>query len=204
MVIRQTQQRVSAKRSHQCTRLRQLQRSISQTGTPLAFNQQRCEVRIQPPHPSVMRQINPRSLNGSYEYHDAKYDQWNWSNHPKRLTHPRSKLEMELGNLRQQQSQKRTTSGMPFWILHSSNCQLGSCRTKQLPKFLHPHNQDQLQVRISVRPSQRWNCPPNLHTTPRWRNGYREFLEHIWRSTVPLWEGHQIWDDLQFSKWIDS
>ncbi len=130
------------KRYHRCTCLRQPQRSIGQTGTPLAFNQQRCEVRIQPPHPSVMRQINPRSLNGSYEYHDTKYDQRNWSNYPKRLTHPRSKLEMELGNVCQQQDQKRTSSGMPFWISHSSNHQLGSHPTKQLPKFPHPCNQD--------------------------------------------------------------
>jgi hypothetical protein len=142
MVVRQTQQRILANRSHQCTCIRQPQRSIGQTGTPSAFNQQRCEVQIQPPHPSVMRQINPRSLNGSFEYHDAKYDQQNWSNHPKRLTHPQSKLEMELGNIRQLQSQKRTPSGMSFWILHSSNCQLGSRRTKLLPKFLHPFNQD--------------------------------------------------------------
>ncbi len=123
---------------------------------------------------------------------------------PKRSTHPQSKLEMELGNVRQQQSQKRTSSGMPFWILHSSNHQLGSRRTKQLPKFPHPRNQDRLQVRILARPSQSWNCPPNLHTTPRWRNGYRDFSEHIRQSTVPLRVGHQIWDDLQFSKWIDS
>ncbi len=204
MVVRQTQQRISAKRSHWCTCLWQPQKSISQTRTPLAFNQQRCEVRIQPPHPSVMRQINLRSLNGSYEYHGAKHNQQNWSNHTKRLTHPQSKLEMELGNVRQQQSQKRTPSGMLFWTLHLLNCQLGSRRTKQLPKFLHPCNQDQLQVRILARPSQRWNWPPNLHPTPGQRNGCRDFLEHIWQSTVPLGVGHQIWDNLQFSKWIDS
>ena len=155
MVVRRTQRRVSAKRSHQCTRLWQPQRSIGQTGTPLGFNQQVCEARMQPPHPSVMCQINPRSLNGSYEYHDAKYDQQKWSKHPKRSTHPRSKLKMELGNICQQQSQKRTSSSMSFWILHLSNCQLGSRRTKELPKFLHPCNQDRLQVRISARPSQR-------------------------------------------------
>ncbi len=154
MVVRRTQRRILAKRSHQCTCLLQPQRSISQTGTPLAFNQQRCEVQIQPPHPSVMPQINPRSLNGSYEYHGAKHDQRNWSNHPKRLTHPQSKLEMELRNVRQQQTQKRTPSGVSFWILHLSNRQLGSRRTNQLPKFPHPRNQDRLQVRISVRPSQ--------------------------------------------------
>ncbi len=155
MVVRRTQQRILAKRSHQCNRLRQPQRSIGQTGTPSAFNQQRCEVRIQSPYPSVMCQINPRSVNGSYEYHDTKYDQQNWSNHPKRLAHPQSKLEMELGNVRQQQSQKKTPSGMSFWILHLSNCQLGSRRTKQLPKFLHPRNQDRLQVCILARLSQR-------------------------------------------------
>jgi hypothetical protein len=154
MIVRQTQRRILAKRSHQCTCLRQPQRSIGQTRTPLAFNQQRCEVRIQPPHPSVMHQINPRSLNGSYEYHGAKHDQRNWSNHLKRLTHPQSKLEMELGNVRQQQSQKRTPSGMLFCILNLLNHQLGSHCTKQLPKFLHPCNQDQLQVRIPARPSQ--------------------------------------------------
>ncbi len=155
MVVRQTQQRILAKRSHQCTCLWQPQRSIGQTGTPSAFNQQRCEVRIQPPHPSVMHQINSRSLNGSYEYHDAKYGQQNWSNHPKRLIHPQSKLEMELGNVRQQQSQKRASSSKLFWILHLSNRQLGSRHTKELLKFPHPCNQDQLQVRISARPSQR-------------------------------------------------
>jgi hypothetical protein len=63
-----------------------------------------------------IHQINPRSCNGSYEYHGAKHDEQNWSNHPKRSTHPRSKLEMELGNIHQQQSQKRTPSDMSFWI----------------------------------------------------------------------------------------
>jgi hypothetical protein len=92
MVIRQTQRRIWAKRFHQCTCLWQPQRSIGQTRTPSAFNQQRCEVWIQPPYPSVMSQINPRSLNGSYEYHDAKYDQRNWSNHPKKIDSPTIKV----------------------------------------------------------------------------------------------------------------
>ncbi len=145
MVVRQTQRKISAKRSHQCTRLRQPQRSIGQTGTPLAFNQQRCEVRIQPPHPSVMCQINSRSLNGSYEYHCAKHDQRNWSNHPKRSTHPQSKLEMELRNVRQQQSQKELLQA----------CRFGFYIRRIINWAVAPCNQDQLQVHISARPSQR-------------------------------------------------
>ncbi len=139
MAVSRNQQKRTSIRFGGCTHPWQPQRCFTKVNPPQKANCKGHKIRIQPPHPSLQRLINPGTCDGADEHNGTKHDQQIWANNSKGQSYSRPELEMVLRHIRQQPCQKRATPGVLIQLLHPQANKLGNCGEEKISVsgFLH-------------------------------------------------------------------